>query len=704
MMCFHHISRFFTLLIVAAASLSGFAVNMPTPTQIYEQQCGKNRVALKTYSKQLSATKSLRDKYAILERMAAVSYNMPEEFDVNTQRLNVATQLRNNSYELDCYLSFCRIYSEQDNRQKVQQWAEKIYANSKAGTYYWLMANYYEIGVAYWAGDMRSAWSQLQRLGLDVKRHNTPFGQALVALITSEIYSFTSQDNKAVTMIDDYLDVLVKQGNPNLLMLAFSSAVSYHFFNGDYQNAGYYIRLWEKEVQKLQTKLDIPEQLRENLWTIEMNKAILLSYSNSYDKLNDAINRLWDCKYTPSKWDLAQFLLIRANINYHHGNVNDVEHDINYLLQSKDRFTHEYLTLLAQTYHSAGMYQQSALTLKKATNVLRGNLNENLLREISQYGQLSKQLSKDAENDDARLRDAHTLHVALIIAVAIIAFAVLVLVGILYRNIKKTRRLKKLNADLKIKREQISRLNTTLVNAIAEEEESNRKKNEFMANISHEIRTPLNAIVGFSEILSTSIIGKDEFDNREFTELIRSNSDLMLKLVNQIIDTPNDTASEVNLEKTNVVEVAEKVLFSTEALVKEGVKVVFNCPQKQIEIFTDRFRLQQLLTNLLGNAAKFTNEGSITLSINLNDVFVTFAVTDTGCGIKPGKEESIFGQFEKADETSQGSGLGLYISRAISRTLLGELYVDKTYTNGARFVFNHPIDLEQQLERKEVKA
>ena len=350
------------------------------------------------------------------------------------------------------------------------------------------------------------------------------------------------------------------------------------------------------------------------------------------------------------------------------------------------------------------MYQQSALTLKKATNVLRGNLNENLLREISQYGQLSKQLSKDAENDDARLRDAHTLHVALIIAVAIIAFAVLVLVGILYRNIKKTRRLKKLNADLKIKREQISRLNTNLVNAIAEEEESNRKKNEFMANISHEIRTPLNAIVGFSEILSTSIIGKDEFDNREFTELIRSNSDLMLKLVNQIIDTPNDTASEVNLEKTNVVEVAEKVLYSTEALVKEGVKVIFDCPQKQIEIFTDRFRLQQLLTNLLGNAAKFTNEGSITLSINLNDVFVTFAVTDTGCGIKPGKEESIFGQFEKADETSQGSGLGLYISRAISRTLLGELYVDKTYTNGARFVFNHPIDLEQQLERKEVKA
>ena len=505
-------------------------------------------------------------------------------------------------------------------------------------------------------------------------------------------------------MVDSYLETLIEQNDPRLLMLSFSSAVSYQFFIGDYKQAKYYLQRWEKEAQKLLAKTEIPEQMRENLWNIEMNKLIVLSYDEIYAKIDDAFIKLWNTHYVPSKWDLAQFLLIRANSNYHNGNVKSVEADINYLLQNKDRFTHEYLALLAHTYLSAGMFQQSALTLKKATDVLRGDLNENLLREISQYGQLSKQLSKDAENDDARLRDAHTLHVALIVAAAIIAFAVLVLVVILYRNIKKTRRLQKLNADLKIKRVQISRLNTSLVNAIAEEEESNRKKNEFMANISHEIRTPLNAIVGFSEILSTSIVGDEEFDNREFTELIRSNSDLMLKLVNQIIDTTNDTAVDVNLEKTNVVEVAEKVLYSTEALVHEGVKVVFECHEKSIDIYTDRFRLQQLLTNLLGNAAKFTKQGSITLSINLDSNFVTFAVTDTGCGIKPGKEDSIFGQFEKADEASQGSGLGLYISRTISRTLLGELFVDKTYTNGARFVFQHPTNLEQQIERKEAKA
>ena len=704
MMCLQQILRFLTLPIVVLSSLVCFAVDSPTPTQIYDQQCGKNRPLLKTLTKQAEAAKSNRECYRIYQKMSAISYNMPEEIDIITKRLQLAKQLHNNSYVLDCYLGFCRIYSEQDNRQKVQQWAAKIYANSKPGSYHWLMANYYEIGVAFWTGDMRSAWSQLQRLGLDVKRHNSPLGQAIVSLTTAEIYSFTSQDNKAAEMVDSYLETLIEQNDPRLLMLSFSSAVSYQFFIGDYKQAKYYLQRWEKEAQKLLAKTEIPEQMRENLWNIEMNKSIVLSYDEKFAKMDDALINLWNNHYVPSKWDLAQFLLIRANSNYHNGNVKSVEADINYLLQNKDRFTHEYLALLAHTYLSAGMFQQSALTLKKATDVLRGDLNENLLREISQYGQLSKQLSKDAENDDARLRDAHTLHVALIVAVAIIAFAVLVLVVILYRNIKKTRRLQKLNADLKIKRVQISRLNTSLVNAIAEEEESNRKKNEFMANISHEIRTPLNAIVGFSEILSTSIVGDEEFDNREFTELIRSNSDLMLKLVNQIIDTTNDTAVDVNLEKTNVVEVAEKVLYSTEALVHEGVKVVFECHEKSIDIYTDRFRLQQLLTNLLGNAAKFTKQGSITLSINLDSNFVTFAVTDTGCGIKPGKEDSIFGQFEKADEASQGSGLGLYISRTISRTLLGELFVDKTYTNGARFVFQHPTNLEQQIERKEAKA
>lgn len=702
MTCLSKILRFFTLSIaVAMASAVCIAANQLSPNQIYERQCAKNRNALKKCSAQIETAKSLKEQYRIYERMSVLSFNMPEEIGITTKRLNVAKRLHNTNYQLDCYIEFCRIYSEKDNKPKVEEWANKVYSHCKPGSFHWLIANYYEIGVTFWAGDMRSAWSQLQQLDLEVKRHNTKFGRAMVSLLTAEIYSFTGQDQKAADMINDYYSALIAEKNPRLLAICCSSSVSYHFFLGNYEKAHQYIQRWEKEARLLQAEINDPELMKENLWGIAMNTTIYYSYINDMQKTRESLNDLWNNTFVPSRWDLNQFLLIRASFNYHEKSVESVEADINYLLRNKDRFTHQYLTLLAQTYYSTEMYQEAAQALKKATNVLRDDRNENLMREINQYGQLSKQLSKEAENDEARLHDAHILHVSLLVAVLVIAVAVLILVVILYRNIAKTRKLKKLNADLQLKRKQISRLNTNLVNAIAEEEESNRKKNEFMANISHEIRTPLNAIVGFSEILSTSIVGKDESDNREFTELIRSNSDLMLKLVNQIIDTPSDTASDINLEKTDVLEVAQKVLYSIEALVNEGVKVVFDCAEEHINIFTDRFRLQQLLTNLLGNAAKFTKEGSVTLSISRSDSMVTFAVTDTGCGIEPGKEDSIFGRFEKADEASQGSGLGLYISRTISQTLHGDLYVDKNYIGGARFVFRHPVNLEIQLDRKE---
>ncbi|MGN0213469.1 MAG: sensor histidine kinase [Muribaculaceae bacterium] len=683
------------------ASLICDAANQLTPNQIFEQQCAKNRNALKQFAAQVESAKSFKEQYRIYERMTAACNNMPEEIGIMMKRLNVAKRLHNTTYQLDCYVEFCRIYSEKDNKPKVEEWAKKVYADCKPGSYHWLMASYYEIGATFWSGDTRSAWSQLQQLDLEVKRHNTKFGRAMVSLLTAEIYSFTGQDQKAADLINDYFNALIAEKNPRLLAITCSTAVSYYFFLSNHEKAYQYLQRWEKETRLLQAEPISPDLLRENQWGIKMNTAIYYSYKHDLQKMRETLVNLWNNSYVPSQWDINQFLLIRANLNYHEGFIENVEADINYLLRNKDRFTHQYLTLLAQTYYSAGMYQQAAQSLKKATNVLRGDRNENLLREINQYGQLSKQLSKEAENDEARLHDAHILHLSLLAAVLVIAVAVLFLVVILYRNITKTRKLKKLNADLKLKRKQISRLNTNLVNAIAEEEESNRKKNEFMANISHEIRTPLNAIVGFSEILSTSIIGKDEFDNREFTELIRSNSDLMLKLVNQIIDTPSDTVSDINLEKTDVLEVAQKVLYSIEALVDEGVEVVFDCAEQHINIFTDRFRLQQLLTNLLGNAAKFTKQGSVTLSIQRSDTMITFIVTDTGCGIEPGKEDSIFGRFEKVDETSQGSGLGLYISRTISQTLHGELFVDKSYTAGARFVFRHPVNLEIQLDRKE---
>ena len=241
----------------------------------------------------------------------------------------------------------------------------------------------------------------------------------------------------------------------------------------------------------------------------------------------------------------------------------------------------------------------------------------------------------------------------------------------------------------------LERLNDDLLKAKEEAEASERMKTEFIQNISHEIRTPLNAIVGFSEILASSCENNEE--SKEFTQIIRANSDLMLDLVNQIIEERDDERTSLHLEKINVTELARTSLYSLSALIADNVKLVYRCDQPEVMLTTDRYRLQQLLTNLLGNAAKFTSEGSITLELAVDEHYVTFSVIDTGCGIPKGKENSIFEEFEKGSETSTGSGLGLFICRSISNQLYGQLYVDASYTQGAKFVFQHPTMLQSMM-------
>jgi len=107
---------------------------------------------------------------------------------------------------------------------------------------------------------------------------------------------------------------------------------------------------------------------------------------------------------------------------------------------------------------------------------------------------------------------------------------------------------------------------------------------------------------------------------------------------------------------------------------------------------TDGYRLKQVIVNLLSNASKFTKEGSIVLAMHKDEGICVFSVTDTGCGIPKEKAQKIFERFEKLDEFSQGTGLGLSISKLIVEKLGGEIWVDTSYTQGAKFVFTHPIE------------
>ncbi len=224
-------------------------------------------------------------------------------------------------------------------------------------------------------------------------------------------------------------------------------------------------------------------------------------------------------------------------------------------------------------------------------------------------------------------------------------------------------------------------------------EESDRLKSAFLANMSHEIRTPLNAIVGFSNVLVTGECSLEE--QKEFVGVIQTNSDLLLRLIGDILDISRLETGRLkfNFESCDLVALCRNVLATTSYSKKEGVEYDFYSRYDSYLLETDIQRLQQILINLLSNANKFTESGKITLEFEVDEAhrMVQFAVSDTGCGIPKEKQEKVFERFEKLDEYAQGTGLGLAICRLTIERLGGRIWVDSKYEGGSRFVFTHPI-------------
>lgn len=227
-----------------------------------------------------------------------------------------------------------------------------------------------------------------------------------------------------------------------------------------------------------------------------------------------------------------------------------------------------------------------------------------------------------------------------------------------------------------------------------------QRKNMFLSNMSHEVRTPLNAIVGFSAVLTDEDELFDDESRREFSEIIKVNSFQLLKLINDILDFSDFENDNItfNIRTHDAVKLCNEVVETVMASRKLEVEMRFDTDLSVLMLDTDDARLRQVLINLLVNAAKFTEQGSIVLELKMADAGTAlFSVTDTGCGIPPEKQHLIFERFEKLNDFVQGSGLGLSICQLIVKYMNGKLWVDSGYTRGARFCFTHPLKYNPAL-------
>jgi signal transduction histidine kinase len=240
-------------------------------------------------------------------------------------------------------------------------------------------------------------------------------------------------------------------------------------------------------------------------------------------------------------------------------------------------------------------------------------------------------------------------------------------------------------------------------------EAANRTKSQFLANMSHELRTPMNAIIGYSEMLQEDAI---EFQQTHFLpdlQKIHAAGKHLLGLINDILDLSKIEAgkTELFLESFDIAQLIEEVAYTLEPLITQNHnRLILHCPETIGGLNADLTKVRQILLNLLSNAAKFTENGTITLTVERSSESpssslltphssLLFRVSDTGIGMTPEQSATLFDPFTQADTSTTrkygGTGLGLAISRHFVRMMGGDIFVESELGQGSTFTVSLPI-------------
>ncbi len=234
-------------------------------------------------------------------------------------------------------------------------------------------------------------------------------------------------------------------------------------------------------------------------------------------------------------------------------------------------------------------------------------------------------------------------------------------------------------------------------------ETANRHKSEFLANMSHELRTPLTAIIGFSEVLSEKMFGELNDKQNEYMDDIVSSGRHLLSLINDILDLSKVEAGRMELDLTKfdiATAIDNALILIRERATRHGIRLEHSVDERLGEVLGDERKFKQILLNLLSNAVKFTAEGGrIDVDATLTNGAVEISVSDTGFGIAPENQETIFEEFRQVgtdySKKREGTGLGLTLTRKFVELHGGKIWVESAVGKGSTFTFTLPLNQEK---------
>lgn len=349
-------------------------------------------------------------------------------------------------------------------------------------------------------------------------------------------------------------------------------------------------------------------------------------------------------------------------------------------------------------------------TLSEASQMLNATLDENMvLRRNQNYRELQllhdlNQLRETNMELEIRSHETRTraAYIALAIGVAVIV-VLLILAGMLYRKNRKEKKLvdhlNAANHNLRAERDKLRHAQQELIVARDEARKADKMKSEFIDNMSHEVSTPLERVAEYARLIVDCVPGEKRKYLDRFANNIEFNVKLITSLVHDVLDVAEMESDTMKIKSQpnslhELLQVSVDNIFDNDKLSHPGLGLMVNPGLKpDVSVNTDKLRASQIFMNLLGNAQKFTEKGSITIDYDVNNEAgtVDVSVTDTGIGIPNGLEEMIFSRFYQVDSSVQGVGLGLFIVRRIAELIGATVRVDASYRSGARFIVTLPL-------------